>query len=184
MRQRRQGSMNRRQWEILCSAAKDLPGFHAFGALSGGQLAGALIVCRIDDMFTVPYSMSHCRFLRDHVNNALFFSASCQLLKTENVRGIFFCVESLDAPRNVDEFKMRMGFQSKSVRQRVEFHPFLKPVAVPALHSCTKMLHKHFPSVTPIAKLDGMLRFYLDGRISEHEPSAAGYPTLSNTQSM
>jgi hypothetical protein len=178
IRQRRVGSLSQRQWEVLCSSAKELPGFHAFGAISGDQLAGALIVCRIDDIFTIPYSMSHCRFLHDHVNNALFYSASCQLLKKENISGIFFCVESLDAPQKVDEFKLRMGFQARSVRQHVEFHPLLKPVAVPAVYSCTKMLHRYFPSVTSIAKLNGMLRFYLDGKPVESEKSNPGYQTI------
>jgi hypothetical protein len=177
IRQHRRSSMTHKQWESLCTAAIDLPGFHAYGAISGHDLAGALIVCLIDDMVTVPYSMSHCRFLHYHVNNGLFFAASCHLLKQENINGIFFCVESLDAPHQVDEFKIRMGFEVRKVRQRVDFHPFLRPIAVPAVHSLTKTIHRHFPSVTSFAKLEGMLRFYLEGKVMENGQIRHNYIT-------
>jgi hypothetical protein len=164
IRQRRQGIMSQRQWDGLCSSAKELTGFHAFGAISGKQLAGALIVCQIDDMFTVPYSMSHCRYLHDHVNNALFFAVSCMLLKREKVEGIFFCVESLDAPENCDEFKLRMGFEPKIVRQNVAIHPLLKSVVTPSVYSLNRKLLEYFPSNPYLAKSAGMMRFYLEGR--------------------
>ena len=176
VRQHRPGAMSRKQWNLLCHAAKDLPGFHALGAISGTSLAGAMIVCQIDDIITVPYSMSHCRYLHEHVNNAMFFSASCQLLKWDGVKGIFFCVESLDAPSKVDEFKFRMGFQAKPVRQRVEFNPLLKAIAVPSMHKLTRKLSGYFPSNSQIAKAEGMLRFYLEGKMPSSSQTIPGCP--------
>jgi hypothetical protein len=163
-RQRRKGSMSRKQWELLCKSAKGLPGFHAFGAVSGGELAGAVIVSRIDDVYTVPYAMSHCRFLQDHVNNALFYSVSCELLRRENVKGIFYTVQSLDAPPKVDEFKLRMGFELKMVRQVVVMHPLLKPIITPSVYSLNRNLLNLFPSSSLLAKSEGMIRFHLEGR--------------------
>jgi hypothetical protein len=163
-RQRRSRSMSQKQWETLCHSAKDLPGFHAFAATCGGELAGAVIVCRIDDLYSVPFAMSHCRFLQDHVNNALFFSVSCELLKREGINGIFFTVQSLDAPSNVDEFKLRMGFDPLVVRQNVAIHPYLKPFITPAVHSLNKKLLDCYPSNPFLAKTEGMLRFHLEGR--------------------
>lgn len=165
-RQKRSGSMSKVQWNSICQGAKELPGFHAIGAIKEGILAAAVIVCRIDDVYTVPYSMSHCRYLHDHVNNALFYSSSCQLLKHDNINELFFCVESLDAGPEVDEFKIRMGFEKREVKQHVEFHPFLKPLAGTFLHKTTDILHKSFPSVTSLSKMEGMLRFSLCDRYS------------------
>jgi hypothetical protein len=164
LRQNRQGSMTRNYWEKLCLAAVDLPGFEVFAAISGYELAAAVIVCRIDDKFNVPYAMSHCRFLRQHVNNALFYSMIRELQNRENVSGIFFTVQSLDAPANVDEFKLRMGLESKVICQHVAIHPFIRPFISRPVHYLTDKLHKSYPSNNILAKSEGILRFYLEGR--------------------
>jgi hypothetical protein len=164
VRQNRTQSMSQKQWECLCNSAKELPGFHAFGAVSGGELAGALIVCRINDIYSVPYAMSLSRSLKYHVNNALFFTTCCQLLKKENVNGIFLTVQSLDAPAQLDDFKLRMGFIPKMVRQNVIIHPYLRPLITPAVHSFNRRLLNRYPSNPFLAKTEGMLRFHLEGK--------------------
>lgn len=171
MRQDRLRSMTKQEWERLCRSAEGLPGFETWAAISNNELAGAVIICRIDDVFNVPYAMSHSRFLAGHVNNAVFFTVSCEMLKRDGVNSIFFTVQSLDAPANVDEFKFRMGFEPKAVRQRVDFHPFLNPFANPTLHNLSKKLLQHDPSNPTLAKAEGMLRFHVKGRhrITEQE---------------
>lgn len=171
MRQDRLRSMTKQEWERLCRSAEGLPGFETWAAISNNELAGAVIICRIDDVFNVPYAMSHSRFLAGHVNNAVFFTVSCEMLKRDGVNSIFFTVQSLDAPANVDEFKFRMGFEPKAVRQRVDFHPFLNPFANPTLHNLSKKLLQHNPSNPTLAKAEGMLRFHVKGRhrITEQE---------------
>ena len=164
VRQKRQGSMNKREWERLCLSARDLPGFEVFAALSGNELAAAVIVCRINEIFNTPFAMSHCRFLRDHVNNALFYTLTCELLKRKNASGIFFTVQSLDAPATIDDFKIRMGFEPKVIRQNVIIHPVLRPLFSRPVHYFANQLHKRYPSNNYLAKTEGMLRFYLEGR--------------------
>jgi hypothetical protein len=141
-----------------------LPGFETWAATSNGELAGAVIICRIDDVFNVPYAMSHSRFLADHVNNAVFFSVSREMLGREGVSGIFFTVQSLDAPANVDEFKFRMGLEPKVVRQCVNFHPLLDPFVTPTVHTLTRKLLQRDSSNPPLAKAEGMLRFHVEGQ--------------------
>jgi hypothetical protein len=163
-RQNRLKSMLQSEWECICRSAFDLPGFEAWAAISNGELAAAVIVCQIGHTWCVPYALSHRRFLNDHVNNALFYSVSRNLLARDNVEGIFFTVQSLDAPASVDDFKLRMGLIPKPVRQRVEFHPWLRPVATPAAHKVlTNILH-HDNENPLIAKAEGMLRFYVEGK--------------------
>jgi hypothetical protein len=162
-RQNRLRSMTQAEWEQICRSAEDLPGFEAWAGISNGELAGALIICRIDDMFNVPYALCHRRFLSDHVNNAVFYSVSNNMLERDGVKGIFFTVQSLDAPANIDEFKFRMGFEAKAVRQRVDFHPLLRPFATPMLHSCLKKLLQLDPANSRLAKAEGILRFHLEG---------------------
>jgi hypothetical protein len=162
-RQDRLRSMTQAEWELLCHSAEGLPGFEAWAAISDGELASGLIICRIDDMFNVPYAMSHSRFLCDHVNNAIFYAASCNMLERDGVNGIFYTVQSLDAPANVDEFKFRMGLQPKPVRQHVEFHPLLRPIANETVHTLTHSLLQRDPSNPMLAKAEGMLRFHVEG---------------------
>ena len=163
-RQDRLRSMSQVEWERLCRSAHDLPGFEAWAAIAGDELAGAVIVCRIDNVFNVPYAMSHSRFLSQHVNNAVFYAVSRELLAREDVDHIFFTVQSLDAPANVDEFKFRMGLEAKPVRQRVDFHPLLSPFASRTVHTWTRSLLQRDPSNPTLAKAEGMLPFHVEGR--------------------
>jgi hypothetical protein len=134
-RQGRCGSMTQSEWQRICRAADGLPGFEAWGAIVDGELAASVLIARIDDAFDVPYAQSHRKFLSKHVNNALFYTVSRELLARPGVCEIFFCLQSLDAPESVDEFKFRMGLQAKPVRQRIVFHPLLAPFAKEFGHS-------------------------------------------------
>jgi hypothetical protein len=164
VRQDRVRSMRQDEWERLCRSANGLSGFEAWAATANGELAAALIACRIGDVFNVPYAMSRSSHLSNHVNNALFYSVSCEILRRPDARSIFFTVQSLDAPANVDEFKFRMGFKSRAVRQRVDFHPFINPFATSAVHTRVYRLLQRDPSNPFIAKAEGMLRFHVEGK--------------------
>jgi hypothetical protein len=164
-RQGRSRSMRQAEWQRLCRAAIGLPGFEAWGALCDGELAGALVAARVDDTYCVPYALSHARFLRDHVNNALFFATSCNLLSCAGVTQIFFTLQSLDAPESVDEFKFRMGLGAVPVRQRVAFHPALRPLAGAHSLGLVRSLLARHPGDPLLAKAEGMLHFYNRGRL-------------------
>ncbi|NWJ42560.1 MAG: GNAT family N-acetyltransferase [Geothrix sp.] len=163
-RQGRLRSMTRETWERLCRSASDLDGFEAWAATSDGELAAAVIVARQQSIFSVPFAMSHRRFLGNHVNNALFYAVSKELLGREGIESLFYTVQSLDAPANVDEFKFRMGLQIKFVRQCVDFNPLIRPFATPMAHRFARKLLQQDPSNPHIAKAEGMLRFHLEGR--------------------
>jgi hypothetical protein len=164
-RQERLGSMSEAEWRRICLSAVDIPGFEAWAAIVKGELASVLIIARIEDTFCVPYAASHRRFLNVHVNNALFYTVSHNLLSREGVSGIFFTVQSLDAPASVDEFKFRMGLIATPVRQRVIFHPWLKALTCWSAYSLLKNLIKRYPYNPTLAKAEGMLRFNLKGKL-------------------
>jgi hypothetical protein len=172
-RQNRLKSMTQAEWERICRSALDLPGFEAWAAISDGELAAALIVCQIDNVWCVPYALSHRNFLKDHVNNALFYCVSCDLLERDGVDEIFFTVQSLDAPPTVDDFKLRMGLIPEPVRQRVDFHPWLRPAATYPAHQFLVRLLQYNESNPVIAKAEGMLRFHVEGQkplVDQHWP--------------
>jgi hypothetical protein len=163
-RQDRTSSMSQAEWQRICLAAEGLPGFEAWGAISNGELAGSLLTVRIDNTWYVPYAQSRREFLNKHVNNALFYTVCCEMLSREGIAGMFFCLHSLDAPPSVDEFKWRMGFIAKPVRQQVEFHPWLNPFISPHSHSLILRMLKRFPGNHLLSKAEGLLRFSLQGK--------------------
>ena len=162
-RQDRLRSMTRECWERLCRSAEGLPGFEAWAATSDGELAGAVIICQIGDIFEVPYAMSRSCFLGNHVNNVLFYSVSREMLGREGIREVFFTVQPLDAPDTVDDFKLRMGYTPRAVRQCVDFHPFLNPLATRETHAWLHKWLQRDPSNPLLAKAEGILRFHLQG---------------------
>ncbi len=163
-RQNRLRSMQQPEWQRICRSAIDLPGFEAWAAIVDQELAAALIVCCVDNIWTVPYALSHRKFLPQHVNNALFYSVSRNLLAREGTKEVFFTVQSLDAPPTVDDFKFRMGLTPKPVRQRVDFHPLLRPLANRTTHKLLVQLLHRDEANPLVAKAEGMLRFHLEGK--------------------
>lgn len=168
-RQCRAGSMDQSEWERLCRAAEGLPGFEAWAAIVDGELAASVLTSRVDDTCYVLFAQSQRKYLNLHVNNALFYTVSCDMLARDGVAGIFFSLSSLDAPDSVDEFKFRMGFSAKAVRQRVIFHPLVEPVANRFTHDMVARMLEQRPYHRTLAKAEGMLRFYLQGRLPLNE---------------
>ncbi len=163
-RQGRTSGMSQAEWQRICLAADGLSGFEAWGAIANGELAGSLLTGRVDNTWYVPYAQSRREFLNKHVNNALFYTVCCEMLSREGITGMFFCLHSLDAPSSVDEFKWRMGFIAKPVRQQVEFHPWLNPITNQFSHSLVLWLCERFPRSYLLSKAEGMLRFSLEGK--------------------
>lgn len=163
-RQGRAASMDRAGWERLCRAARGLPGFEAWGAFVGEELAATLLLTRVDDTFLILTSQSRSDYLNKHVNNALCFSVSAELWERPGVRAIFYSTHSLDAPSSVDEFKFLMGYRARPVRQRVCFHPLAAPLFNPLSHAAVRLMLRAGMDHPALRKAEGLLRFYLEGR--------------------
>ncbi len=163
-RQGRADAETEEWWQRLCMSADDLPGFEAWGAIHDGQLVASFLAFRCDDCYTLPHEQSATDHLDSRVNNAIFFFITHQALERGDISQVFFCLHSLDAPASVDEFKLRMGYTAKPVRQRVVFHPLLAPFFNRASHAAIKRLLDRNPQNAALAKVEGMVRFYLDGK--------------------
>jgi hypothetical protein len=164
-RQRRLSSMSEEQWKRICLSAIDLPGFIAWGAIVDNKLAASIFTVRIGDKFYVPYAQCLEKYLYINVNHALFYQASCEMISQTDIREIFFSLHSLDAPESVNEFKFRMGFSARPVRQRVVVHPILAPLASKTSHQFLQRLTQRYPESNLVSKAEGMLRFHLFGKM-------------------
>lgn len=163
-RQGRHVNETRDQWERQYSCASDLPGFEVWAAEVRGRLAATLVTFRMDDWCYMVYQQCHRDYLPDHVNNALTFVVTRNMIKVAKLKGVFYGMRSLDAPKSVDEFKLRMGFEARPIRQRVIFHPRLRPFINRATHRMVKSLSAILPRNRPLSKAEGLIRSHLASR--------------------
>lgn len=169
-RQGRRLGLEQKAWQTRCLAAGELPGFEAWGAWVDGtegaaRLAASVITFQMDDCAYMLYQQCRREYLAEHVNNALGFVVTQTLTARQQVRSILYGLHSLDAPASVDEFKFRMGYRAKAVRQRVVFHPLLRPLFTPLTHAALRDLRGLRPASATLAKTEGLVRFYLQGRL-------------------
>jgi hypothetical protein len=151
------------EWVRRCRAARDIPGFEAWGAFVADRLGASVMTYLMGDCVYMLYQQCHRDFLKDHVNNALGFAVSEEMMKRPEVRSILYGLHSLDAPASVDEFKFRMGYTAKPVRQRVVFHPWLRPAFNGITHAAIRKLARMSGNPT-LAKVEGLIRFYRQGK--------------------
>lgn len=168
-RQGRAGSITRQTWEQLCHAADDLPGFQAWGAFVGKDVAASILTAIVGDACYMLYPQSHRQYFDRYVNNALAYTISHHMMTQAGVRMIFYGLHSLDAPPSVDEFKFRMGYVAKPVRQRVIFHPWIVPFFNRFTYSAIKRVQAWRPNQPALAKVEGLIRFYLQGKLPLNE---------------
>jgi hypothetical protein len=164
IRQGRKNAETKSLWETICLSADGLQCFEAWGALHEGALVAALLACTIEDTVSIFYQQSLTQHLKYGINNALTYVFTQEVLSRPGIRHIFYGLHSLDAPASVDDYKFRMGYKAKPVRQRVIFNPLITPLLQPISHSVLKILMKILPCNTQIPKAEGMVRFYLQGK--------------------
>jgi len=164
-RQGRVGAETLEGWQNLCQSAHGLQGFETWAAIVNSQLAASLIAFTSGDCCSILYQQSRTEFLPLGVNNALTFIFTNEILKRPGNHWLFYGLHSLDAPPSVDEFKFRMGYTAKPVRQRVVLNPYLRPLFNSASHAVLRAGLRLRPGNPTMAKAEGMLRFYLQGRL-------------------
>jgi len=164
-RQGRRLDLKGELWRRRCLAAGSLDGFEAWGAIVNGQLGASVITFQMDDCCYMLYQQCHRDFLQAHVNNALSFEVTRTMVERPGIKSILYGLHSLDAPESVDEFKFRMGYAAKPVRQRVEFHPKIAPFMNKTIHTSLRTMLRLFPGHAALSKAEGLVRFYQYGKL-------------------
>jgi hypothetical protein len=163
-RQGRTGAETREWWQRLCLSAEDLPGFEAWGAISEGKLVASFLAFKCDHCYHLLHEQSSTAHLESRSNNAIFYYVMHEAFKRHDISVAFFCLQSLDAPASVDQFKFRMGCTAKPVRQRIVFHPCFRPLVNSLAHRLVSRLLRQNQGNRVLAKAEGMFRFYLQGK--------------------
>jgi hypothetical protein len=163
-RQGRRVTISKEIWRRRYITATDLPGFEAWGALVDDHLVASLFTFQMEDYCEMISQQCHREYLNARVNNALSFVVTQTINNRTGIKSVFYSLQSLDAPASVDQFKFRMGYTAKPVRQRVVFRPSLAPVINRASYAIVKRMSERRPDNPLLSKAEGMLRFYLEGR--------------------
>lgn len=162
-RQKRDEFIPEMEWRRRYRAAADLPGFYAWGAVGDGKIVATMFAFISEGCCQLISTQCDRAYLKSKVNNALAFVATRDVFENKSAEYVFYALQSLDAPDSVDEFKLRMGFKIKPVRQRVVIHPKLRPLANTFSYRCIKALLKPMPGNQFLSKGAGVLKFYLGG---------------------
>jgi hypothetical protein len=165
VRQKRTRAESKSWWERLCSTAEGLPGIECWGAtdVRTGKLASSLLSIVCDNCFSILYQQSRTEHMRLGANSVLSYFVTREALKRFEIKEVFYGLHSLDAAASVDEYKFRLGFRARPVRQRVVFHHRL-PHCFPRLGLyATRKLLRLKPESPSIAKAEGMFRFAVEG---------------------
>jgi hypothetical protein len=165
-RQNRDIQLTKEDWRRKYQSAADLPGFEAWGALVGKRLVASIFAFKMEDTIEMISQQCHRDFLKARVNNALAFKATETMVRRPGIRSVFYTLQSLDAPASVDEFKFRLGYAPKPVRQRVVFHPLISPAVNRLTYKGLKWLRDLRPDKSLFTKAEGVVRFYLSGKLS------------------
>jgi hypothetical protein len=164
-RQGRHPKFDQKIWRRLCFAAADLPGFEAWGAMVEGIMAASVITFKMDECAYMLYQQCLREYLPAHINNALSYCVTQEMMQRVDIRSILYGLHSLDAPANVDQFKFRMGYSAKIVRQRVVFNQWMESLFNKTNYEVVKRFHEWFPGNAVLSKTEGMIRFYLEGNL-------------------
>jgi len=167
-RQKRVGAESADWWNRMSSSADGLPGFEAWAAYAGDEMAASALVIVCDDHCYIYYQQSRTNYLRLGVNNSLAYAITSEMLSRPGIDKVFYGLQSLDARPSVDQFKFRMGFEAKPVKQVVQFHPLIAPFVNTFSHAILNQLRILQPG-SVFSKAEGMFRFYLEGRKPETE---------------
>jgi hypothetical protein len=151
------------KWRQRLLHAAQIEGFEFWGAFVQEKLGAILLTFRMSECVTLILQQCDRRFLKEHVNNALSFEVTRHMLARPGVESIFYGLESLDAPRSVDEFKFRMGYRARPVRQCVVFNPLVAPLMNRLTYAALKALVRQYPSNRTFSKTAGLIRVYLEG---------------------
>lgn len=164
-RQCREKAESQEWWTNLCTAADELPGFEAWAALCGDEMCASLLAFSCDDCFCLLYEQSATEHLLLRPNNALFFEVTRNAIARPHIRHVFAGLHGLDAPPSVDQFKFRMNFEPRLVKERVAMHPVLSPLASKASLAVARWVNIRWSGRPRMRKFEGIVRTAVEGRL-------------------
>jgi hypothetical protein len=117
-------------WKGFCQAGGQVEGALVWGAFVEQDLAAYTLGFVVDDYCVFIYQMSRSEHRPSFVNHALTYTATREALARPDIR---FASQGHETVRNVsglDDFKVRLGYKKRPLRQVFRFHPVVKPAVL------------------------------------------------------
>lgn len=170
-RQGRVDAESQEWWVRLCRTADELPGFEAWAAVGAAGMTASVLAFTCDRCVCLLYLQSATDHLRERPNNALFFEVTKEMVGRPGIEEVFAGLRSLDAPESVDEFKFRMNYDARLVREKIVFRPLLKPLASRPVLRAAHRVNLRRSDLPRVRKFEGMVRGAVEGRLPIEQQS-------------
>ena len=155
------GSDHDARWQRHFEAAAETESMEAWAAFNDGKLASWLIACRFDNCINISILRSRRSLLSNYPNNALLFEYLQQSIQRDNVAMVSFGWESIRPELDsLDDFKLSMGFQKRSMGQRIELNRFVRPLLRGRILQSLEGVAIRRSNRERFALIAGMLKWY------------------------
>lgn len=129
------------RWHKLLDAADATEGIEIWSAWHEDTLAAYLLIMVFEDSCEFYEARSRNDTLRYYPNNALLYTLTHDVLVERKIGQITFGIEGLEELDSLDAFKLAMGYEKRTVRQHVMFHPLIEAgLAFPPTRGLLRML--------------------------------------------
>ena len=118
-------------WKRSLEVYSQYPDIRVYGAFVKDleyRLSAYLIVILVGECWYISIHRSTSESLPFYPNNALVFSVTQDLLVHTESSIVSYGIESIEKNPNLKRFKVNMGYQLQPVRQRILFHPIMRPI--------------------------------------------------------
>lgn len=150
-------------WKRICEAGRETKGAVAFGAYCENRLAAYLIVLETATAAELIVQNSDSDLLSFSPNNVLTFAVTQHYLADSGMAlPVCYGLQSLEKTESLDRYKIGMGYQPESIKQRLYFRQGARWLIQPKVLQLTewiqqKVLKKNYF----LRKTCGIMRCYL-----------------------
>lgn len=166
IRQHRVGTENQKWWRTMCQAASKIHSIESWGLFKNDIMTASIIYFICDNCCICLYQQSRTKYLKYRVNNYLTFLFTEEVLNRSSQPWIFYGLHPLDAPETVDEYKFRLNYFAKPVKQCVIINPKIGKLINNNTFKIIKILAKKANYRHIFSRIEGLLQAYIYDRYS------------------
>jgi hypothetical protein len=150
-------------WKRFYGGADKVSVMETWGSFVGDKLAAFLIAVLTDGSMCLRDVCSQSEALKSYPNNALVYTFTRDAIVRPEVTEVSYGLQSLqEGTDSLDRFKEGMGFQRRTVGQRIEINRSLRPVLQGSIAKAALRISRMGNSNQTIRKLSGLLQWYTE----------------------
>lgn len=125
---------NRKYWDRICDGLSITSGVKIWGSYCQNHLAAYVVVFEMPEITEMVIQNSDSDYLQYCPNNLLTYNvARHYLVETEKKVPLCYGLGSLEETPGLDDYKIRMGFTLKPIKQQIYFRKEIRWLLCPSL---------------------------------------------------